>query len=382
MITKRKFSLPDDNSFIFGPRGTGKSTWLRNNLPDAKVVNLLDDMQFAEYLANPGRLKELVLGNLDTYETFVIDEIQKVPRLLDVVHDLIESHKDLKFILTGSSARKLKRSGVNLLAGRALKKNMFPFIASELQDSFSIDHALKYGLVPLVFDSNDPAAKLASYVALYLKEEVQEEGLVRNIGDFARFLQVMSFSHGSILNVSNIARETGVTRKIVDNYISILDDLLLCYLLPVFNKRAKRAVVSHNKFYYFDSGVFFHLRPKGPLDNAGEMSGISLEGLVLHHIKAFISYSGLDLEVFYWRTKTGVEVDFIIYGENVFQAIEVKNAKKVFSQDLKGLKSFVGDYPIAEPVMLYRGTDKLNIEGITCWPVEEFLMTKLCPAEL
>lgn len=371
--TQRFFTAPDESCFIFGPRGTGKSTWIKDNLKNSMVINLLDEKTLLQYLSNPGHIKEVVLGNEKHCDTFVVDEIQKIPQMLDSIHDLIETNKKLRFVLTGSSARKLKRSGINLLAGRAILKKMHPFMASELGNTFDLDFALKNGMLPLIINAQDPQEKLAAYVSLYLKEEVQAEALVRNIGNFARFLEVMSFSHGAILNLSNIARECGTSRKIIENYLSILEDLLLCYLLPVFTKRAKREVVSHPKFYYFDAGVYYNLRPKGPLDKTSEINGIALEGLILQHLRAWNDYSKTKHELSYWRTKSGSEVDFVIYGEQHFLALEIKNSTKVFSKDLKALKAFISDYEMAKAILLYRGKDKLLVDGITCWPVADFL---------
>ncbi len=377
---QRFFNIASDSCFIFGPRGTGKSTWIKDHLTHTKIINLLDEKTYLQYLANPGYIKEVVLGNQDQYDTFVIDEIQKIPQMLDSIHDLIEDNKGLRFVLTGSSARKLKRAGVNLLAGRAILKKMHPFMAAELGDKFDLGHALQVGMLPLIVNAQNAQEKLATYISLYLKEEVQAEALVRNIGAFAKFLEIISFSHGGMLNASNVARECGVSRKIIDNYLSILEDLLLCYLLPVFDKRAKRETVSHVKFYYFDAGVYYHLRPKGPLDNVSEINGMALEGLVLQHLRAWVDYSNTQIELYYWRTQAGSEVDFIIYGEKYFIALEVKNATKIYSKDLKSLKTFVSDYNEATPILLYRGDEIIEKDGIKCWPVADFLR-QLVPNE-
>jgi len=379
-ITARFFSVPDASCFIFGPRGTGKSTWIKQNLPQAYIINLLNETEYYQHLANNKYIRELVEANKEQYKTFVVDEIQKIPSMLDTIHDLIEENKNLCFILTGSSARKLKRAGVNLLAGRAILKKMHPFMATELGSDFSLDTALKFGMLPIILDSNNIPDTIATYISLYLKEEVQTEGLVRNIGDFAKFLSVISFSHGSILNLNNIARESGVSRKIVENYLSILEDLLLGYTLPVFTKRAQREIVSHPKFYYFDAGVYYNLRPKGPLDKPSEISGMALEGLILQHLRAWSDYSKVKSELYYWRTKAGSEVDFIVYGEQYFIAIEVKNSTNVYNSDLSSLKSFIHDYPEAKAMLLYRGKDKIIKNGVLCCPVEDFLM-RLVPDE-
>ncbi len=371
--TKRFFNSPGGSFFIFGPRGTGKSTWLKKNFQDAYLIDLLDEKTFREYIAHPERIKQVVEANPDT-RCYIIDEVQKAPALLDTVHSLIEKYKTHQFILTGSSARKLRRGGVNLLAGRALLNHFHPFIASELNENFSLDTALKYGLIPLVVSSETPGKTLDAYITLYLKEEVKEEGLVRDIGAFARFLETVSFSHGSILNLSNIARECQVSRKVVENYMSIIEDLLVGYKIPVFNKRAKRAMTAQEKFYLFDAGVYYHLRPRGPLDSPDETGGIALEGLVLQHLKAWCDYTDDQVNCYFWRTRGGSEVDFILYGENNFHAIEVKNSMQIHPQSLRSLKTFLVDYPESSAILLYRGTEKLAIDGITCWPVKDFLL--------
>jgi len=370
---ERFFKIPKNSFFIFGPRGTGKSTWLKKTFPNAYSIDLLDDQTYRDHIAHPERIKQIVKAN-PQIKCFIIDEVQKVPKLLNSVHSLCEKFKTHQFILTGSSARKLRRGGVNLLAGRALLTHFHPFMAAELGTDFSLGSALRNGLIPLIVSANTPDKTMESYIALYLKEEVKEEGLVRDIGSFARFLEAISFSHGSILNLSNIARECQVSRKIVENYLSIMEDLLLGYKLPVFTKRARRAMTAQPKFYLFDAGVYYHLRPKGPLDSPDEMYGMALEGLVLQHLKCWCDYSEDQVDCFFWRSRGGSEVDFILYGEHQFCALEVKNAKQIHPKSLRGLKTFMVDYPEAKAILLYRGYDKLLIDGITCWPVKDFLL--------
>lgn len=370
-VVARFFNFPKSSFFLFGPRGTGKSTLLQQNFSDALWIDLLQPENLRIYGSYPERLREIVLAT--DKKDIIIDEVQRLPELLGIVHSLIEQKKNLRFILTGSSARKLKRTGVNLLAGRAIVRHLHPFMASELGDKFALDNALKLGLLPIVYGSKEPIDTLAAYAGLYLKEEVQAEGLVRNIGDFARFLEIISFSHGEILNISNIARECSVSRKLIEGYLAILQDLLLCYLLPVFTKRAKRKTVAHAKFYYFDSGVFRSLRSQGPLDSTSELHGSTLEGLVLQHLKAWNDYQENKHEICYWRTQFGVEVDFIIYGINNFTAIEVKNSRNVHPQDINSLIFFGEDYPEAKLLLLYRGNEKFKIKNVLCLPVEEFL---------
>ncbi len=370
-LVSRFFEIPRQSCFLFGPRGTGKSTWLRDRLPDALILDLLEPALHRSLNARPERLRELLAGSPGV-DTVVIDEIQRIPELLTVVHALLEEPSPRRFILTGSSVRKLRRGGVDLLGGRAVHRTMHPFMAAELPD-FDLERALATGLLPLVMAAANPADVLGAYASLYLEQEVQAEGLTRNVGNFTRFLEAVSFSHGTQLNVSAVARECEVERKVVAGYVGILEDLLLAFRVPVFRKRAKRATVTHEKIYLFDAGVFRSLRPKGPLDRPDEIDGQALEGLVAQHLRAWAAHSSRDVEVFFWRTRGGTEVDFVVYGEPGLQAFEVKNAGKVHSGDLRALRAFREDYPEAETALLYRGQERLRIDGIWCLPVREFL---------
>lgn len=365
--------MPTNHFFLLGPRGTGKSTLLKQNLKNYLYIDLLLPDVFRNYSSYPERLKELVLANPEK-KIVVIDEIQKVPELLSVVHSLIENNIDKQFILTGSSARKLRKQGVNLLGGRAYKKSMFPFSATELKDKFNLSEALQFGLIPVIFSSKNREEALSAYVDLYVREEVMMEGLTRNIGNFTRFLEAISFSQGSILNITNIARDCQIERKTIESYIKILEDLLIAEKISVFTKRAKRKTSVQPKFYFFDCGLFRKLRPKGPLDIPEEIEGAALEGLVFQHLKVFSELNKNKIELFFWRTKSGSEVDFILYGENTFFAIEVKNSKKIRPADLRPLKAFNEDYPESRPIIIYRGTEKLLRNNILMIPCEEFLL--------
>ncbi|MBN1549873.1 ATP-binding protein, partial [bacterium] len=335
----RFFNGPKHSYFLFGPRGTGKSTFLKSTFPDAFIIDLLKPDVQRLYQTRPETIIEQVHAN-PKKKIVLIDEIQEVPQLLDAIHHLIEEIPNLQFVLTGSSARKLKRSGIDLLAGRVILKSMFPFIISELQQYSNFETALQIGLLPLVYFAESPEETLQTYISLYIREEVQYEGLTRNIGNFSRFLEIMSFSHASLLNISNVARECQVERKVVENYITILEDILLAMRLPVFSKRAQRALVSHPKFYFFDSGVFRSIRPKGPLDSPHEIDGAALEGLVLQHLNAWNAYRNTPLSISFWRSRGGVEVDFILYGDEGIFAIEVKNSDKIRPDDLRSLNEF------------------------------------------
>ena len=373
MQTKKRYiKEPAGSFFLFGPRGTGKSTWLELRFKDALWVNLLEPDVQRRLAAHPERLSELLEGNPGR-KTVVIDEVQRVPELLTVVHQTLERKEGYRFVLTGSSARKLKRSGIDLLAGRAALAHSHPFMASELGDSFSLAEALRLGMVPLILAAEEPDEALAAYVMLYVREEVMAEGLVRDIGGFSRFLEAISFSQASLLNVSEISRECEVSRKTVEGYLSVLEDMLLGNRLPVFSRKAKRALIKHSKFYFSDCGVFRSVRPKGPLDRVEEMDGAALEGLVYQHLKAWTDYSKASNELYFWRTQAGSEVDFVIYGESEFCALEVKNSRKVHRKDLTALRTFKTDYPESSVALLYRGTERRMVDGVFCLPCEDFL---------
>jgi len=372
-LINRAFQIPDHSCFIFGPRGTGKSTLLRERCIDALLVDLLKPDTLRTYLAWPERLEDLVQAN-PANPIIIIDEVQKAPQLLSVVHRIIEKKQGKQFILTGSSARKLKRTSANLLGGRALKRTLHPFIAAELKQEFSLQNALQEGMLPLLYREKHPQDILQAYITLYLQEEIQAEGLVRNLEQFSRFLEISTFSHASILSITNIARECAVKRKTVENYIDILEELLLAFRLPVFSKRAQRELVAHPKFYLFDVGVYYALRPKGSLDRPDEIDGAALEGLVAQHLRAWNDYSGAEHTIAYWRTRSGVEVDFVVYGPKGFWAIEVKNSKKISPSDCKSLETFLTDYPTATAILLYRGTERIYQKSVLCIPCEEFLL--------
>lgn len=370
---QRYITFPKQSFFLFGPRGCGKSTWIRHCFSNAIWIDLLNPDELRYYAAWPERLKATILGSYPHKKIIVIDEVQRAPELLSVIHFMIEEKMNLQFILTGSSSRKLKRSGANLLAGRALMLHMHPFMASELGRDFSLKKALQIGLLPIIWQSPSPEATLKTYVSLYLKEEVQEEGLIRKVGDFARFLEIISFSHASIINTTNIARECDIARKTANNYVEILEDLLLAFKIPIFTKRAKRALSIHPKFYLFDAGIFRSLRPKGILDTQDEMEGAALEGLVAGHLKAWVFSQEEEHLLAFWRTRSGLEVDFIIYGPRGFWAIEVKHSSRLHPRDTKALESFYIDYPECHPILLYTGDKIIKQKNILCIPCEEFL---------
>ncbi len=370
MYSRIEHYVEGKSFFLFGPRGTGKSTWVRSTFPEAIYVDLLEAEKFTRLTADPQRLTDLIPPGYSGW--VIIDEIQKVPPLLDEVHRLIEN-RGLHFVLTGSSARKLRRKGVNLLAGRALTREMHPLTATELGDDFSLERSWRHGHLPAVFSEPDPDAFLRSYVQTYMREEVMQEGLTRNVGAFARFLEAAALSQGTTLNISEVARECAVGRKVVEGYFQILEDILLAVRLPIFCRRAKRRVVAHPKFYLFDVGVYRALRPRGPLDLSEEVKGVALETLVFQELRAVNGALDLAYDLSYWRTPTGQEVDFVLYGERGLIAIEVKRSSRPRMQDLRGMKAFLHDYPAARPFILYRGRERLFTNGITWLPVDQAL---------
>ncbi len=369
----RILKLPLDGKssiFLFGPRGTGKTSWIKTHLKNELYLDLLDFSLYNSLLADPNRLENLIPPNFENW--IVIDEVQRIPELLNEVHRLIESKK-FRFLLTGSSARTLKRKGTNLLAGRALRYNMHPLVAQEMGDSFNLLYALKYGLLPSVINHEDPKKYLETYVQTYLREEVLQEGLTRNIGIFAKFLEVASFSQAQVLNVSEIAREVGLNRIIVSNYFEILEDLLLSVRISAFSYRAKRKIVAHQKFYFFDTGVFRTLRPMGPLDTQEEADGPALETIFLQSLLAINDYLELGYKVYFWRTSSGQEVDFVIYGPKGLHAFEIKRSSNITSKLLKGLKDFKEDYPEAKLYILHLGKHKEYYGDISAIPIEDAL---------
>lgn len=324
------------------------------------------------FQSRPERIRD-VAASLKPGSTLILDEVQRVPRLLPEIHALIEEKREIQYIMTGSSSRKLRRSVSDLLGGRALLRQMGPFLASELGNEFSLEKALTTGLIPLIWESENPKERLQFYLKLYLKEEVQAEGLVRQIGDFARFLEVASFSYGSLWTSTDIGREANVKRATVDNYLQILEDLFLAFSIPVFSRRAKRRLVAHPKFYFFDVGVYQILRPRGILDSPQEIEGGALEGIVAQHLHAWVHAQEEPHSLSFWRTSNKLEVDFVIYGPRGFWAIEVKRSSNLGPDDVRSLNAFKEDYPEAQAFFITMGPHREVYRGFPVVPLELFL---------
>ena len=370
---QRLLNIPSDlqsSVFLFGPRGTGKTSWVKTNYPNAMYIDLLDYQTFMRYFNQPDQLRHDIPENFSDW--IIIDEVQKAPTILNEVHRLIEE-RGYRFILTGSSARSLRKKGVNLLGGRAHLYYMHPLTPQELKEAFNLKEALQFGLLPKVVNNKYAKDYLAGYIVGYLREEVTQEGLERQLEEFSRFLEAASFSQGSPINYSEVAREAAVKRKTVASYFSILDDLLLAKQLPPFTKRAKRSITKSNKFYYFDTGIYQFLRPTGLADRPEETNGPALETLFFQTITALNDYLRLEYKVYYWQTTSQREVDFVVYGENGFFAFEIKHSKRVKPTMLRGLKAFKEDYPEAKLYLINLGDRKEYHGDITVVPMEECL---------
>lgn len=356
--------------FFWGPRQTGKTTWLRATYPDARWVDLLKADEYRRYLEHPEFLRhELAAGPVPAQ--VVIDEVQKVPALLDEVHWLHE-HTTARFALCGSSARKVRRGAGNLLGGRAVRYELLGLTARELGREFDLTRVLNAGYLPAIVQSARPDRLLAAYVGDYLREEVAAEGLVRNLPVFSAFLGAAALSDGDLVNAASIARECGVSAPTVKGHFGILEDTLLGRWLPAYTHRPKRRVIVAPKFYFADVGVVNHLARRGRLEPGAELFGKALENWVHHELRAAIAYADREVDLAYWRLASGIEVDFIVGPMTV--AIEVKATARATSDHLKGLRHLHEDHPRARRILVCleprrRRTD----DGIEILPVPAFV---------
>ncbi|MFH1083409.1 MAG: AAA family ATPase [Pseudomonadota bacterium] len=340
-----QLNLPADRSaFLWGPRKTGKTYWINKHFGDAPLVDLLKTDLFADYSSRPSLLRERYRGHRGLV---VIDEIQMVPDLLNEIHWLIEN-SDVSFLMTGSSARKLRRGHANLLGGRAWRYTMAPLTYAET-DNFELDQIVVSGLLPPHFLSSDPVQDLRSYVADYLKEEIAAAAVIQSIPAFAEFLRVAALTSGELLNYTNVGRETGVSAKVVRNYFQILEDTLLGYRIAPWRKVRNRRLVETEKFYLFDVGVANYLARRTPRIGTPEF-GNSFEHYILMELKAYQAYRNPELEIRYWRTSTGFEVDFILGNMDV--AIEVKGSSRIHSKYTKGLRALLEEHNVKRAIVV------------------------------
>jgi len=333
LISKKSF-------FLFGPRSTGKTTLLRETFGDKSIVNLLKSSVLLPLTENPSRISEIARERGGETGVIIIDEIQKLPVLLNEIHHLIET-EPYRFILTGSSARKLKRSGVNLLAGRAWEATLFPLTFYEIPD-FNLERYLLFGGLPQVYDSEWPEEELDAYINTYLKEEIKEEALVQNFTHFSRFLSIASLANSEQLNYANISRDTGIPATSVRSYFDILSDTFVGFLLNPWKEGIKRKSVSSAKFYFFDVGVANYLKGIRVLRKNSSEMGKAFEHFIGMELRSYLSYKRFKKPLTYWRTYRGPEVDFLIGSET---AVEVKSAEKVNDTDLKGLRALKEEGP-------------------------------------
>ena len=359
----------DDSLFLWGSRQTGKSTLIKLLFPNARYYDLLkSDLRMALQL-HPAQLREECLM-LDDGELVIIDEVQKVPALLDEVHWLIEN-KGLRFILSGSSARKLRRSGANLLGGRALRRTLFPLVSAEIPD-FDLNRALNNGMLPRHYLVENPTNRIQAYIGDYLQQEIVEESVVRRLESFTRFLQVAALSNAEIINYTNIAQDCGVSAKSVKEYFSILEETMLGFFLPAYTKVVKRRVALSPKFYYFDVAIPNHLLRRTPLRLGTDIYGHALEHFVIQELRAYLSYRHSDKTLTYWHTQDNrYEVDAIIGDAEI--GIEVKSATSISSADTKGLRAFGEEHPQAKLILLSMEERPRMMNGIEVWPVSQFL---------
>ena len=354
--------------FLFGPRSTGKTTLLRAQFDARAIVNLLRSSEYLPLAENPSRLREIVAeGRADASTdppVVVIDEIQKLPALLDEVHDLIET-EGLHFVLSGSSGRKLKRSGVNLLAGRAWQANLFPLTSAEIPE-FNLGRYLLHGGLPQVYDSEYPEEELDAYVNTYLREEIRGEALVQNFVHFARFLNVAAVCNGQQLNFANVSRDTGVPATSVRSYFDILADTFIGFLVQPWRGSRRRKAVATAKFYFFDVGVANFLRGTVTLNRNSSEYGIAFEHFVAMELRSYLSYRRLRSELTYWRTQSGVEVDFLIGSAAAIEAaIEVKASARVSDRDLRGLRALADEGSTAARFLVsFDELDRRTDDGI------------------
>ena len=369
---RRTLERPRSSFFLLGPRGTGKSTWARAEFSGAHRVDLLDEARYQSYLADPG----LFAAELNTVRAggwVVVDEVQRLPALLNEVHRAIEERR-LKFALIGSSARKLRHGGTNLLGGRARQLTMFPFVPEELGHDFRLERSLRHGTVPLVWDSEEPEHSLVAYVQTYLKEEIQAEAVVRNLSGFARFLPIAGLMHGQTLNTSSLSRDAGVARQTVAGYVQVLEDTLLATTLGAYEANLRVRERRHPKLYLFDAGVVRALkRQLGPV--TAEERGSLLEGFILMLLRFYSERTSLCDDIAYWAPAEAhkTEVDFVLSRGREALAIEVKATRALRPSDLRGLRAIAELRGLARRILVFLGPRALETtDGIEVWPFDVF----------
>jgi predicted AAA+ superfamily ATPase len=353
--------------FFWGPRQTGKSTLLKQLYPDALWFDLLLSDVYKRLITNPEYLRETVLAQ--KAKIVVIDEIQRIPVLLNEVQWLIVNH-GVQFILSGSSPRKILRSGENLLGGRALRYELFPLTTNEIDD-FDLLRAINNGLIPRHYLSENPKRLIASYIGNYLQDEIVAEAKIRNVDVFAKFLGAAAFSHAEIVNFTNIATDCGVSSPTIKDYFQILEDTLIGRFIPAYQHKPKRRVVKSPKFYFFDLGIVNHLLKRGKIEIGTEAFGNAFESFIFQELMAHRHYSGLEYSISYWRTSSQLEVDFILGKHEV--AVEVKSGSKIGKHHLNGLKAFMEEYEVKKAIVVCNEPLPRLVDNIEILPWQIFL---------
>jgi len=357
-----------ESFFLWGARQTGKSTLLKKLYPGSLWFDLLHNDVFERFQRNPSQLREIIMAS-QPIEPVVIDEIQKIPALLDEIHWLIENTKT-RFILSGSSPRKIIRSQANLLGGRALRYELFPLISAEIPD-FDLLRALNNGLLPRHYLSDNPKKMISAYIGNYLQDEILAEARIRNVSSFSRFLEVAAFSNGEMVNYTNIASECGVSAPTIKEYFQILSDTLTGRFLPSFQKRPKRRVILAPKFYFFDVGIVNYLLKRGRIEQGSEMFGNAFEHFIYQEIVAHSHYSGIQYPLYYWRTASQIETDFVLGDHEV--AIEVKSTTNANPRHAKGLQQFAEDYTLKKQILVTNDLYPRQMGNVLVLPWKIFL---------
>ena len=354
--------------FLFGARQTGKTCLLLNRFPEAKYIDLLEFDTLLRFKQRPSFLREIV-EELPDNSLIIIDEIQQVPELLNEVHLLI-SRRQMRFILCGSSARKLRRNSANTLGGRALPCTLFPLVSAEIPD-FNLNRAINNGMLPAIYPLENPVRHLQAYVDTYLKEEIQAEALVRNLSGFSNFLKAAAMTDGEMVNYQNIAQDCGVSAKTVKEYFNILTDTLIGHMLPAFTKTQKRGNIQAHKFYFFDVGIVNYLLRRNRLESGTAEFGHAFEHLIVQEIIAYLGYTNNNETLSYWRTYTGIEVDAVVGDARI--ALEFKSSYEIRTSHVKNLKNFGEDYPDARLIIVSQDKFNRKINGVENIYVYDFL---------
>lgn len=368
-IRKQTFhDIGQESTFLWGARQTGKSTLLQTLFPESTYFDLLLSDLYERLQKNPSLIRETILAS--GYKSpVIVDEIQRIPALLNEIHWLIVN-KNIQFILSGSSPRKIVRTGANLLGGRALRSELYPLVYKEIPD-FNLIRALNHGLLPRHYISKNPTPLISAYIGSYLQDEIVAEARARNIQTFSRFLEAAAFSNGEVINFSNIAAECGVSAPTIREYFNILEETLIGRFLPSYRKKPKRRVIQSPKFYLFDIAIANYLLKRRSIEAGSELFGRTFEHYIYHELHAHSRYSGLQYEISYWRTTSQIEIDFVLGDHEV--GIEVKGSNQITPRHLKGLKHFAEEYRVKELILVSTDPFPRQVGNVNLMPWKLFL---------